>query len=410
ADELELVAQRGRQMLPAIPVVLSEPVLHRNERILPAPLGVARGHRGSIDGGLLAREGVLAVRKKLRRRGIESEGNVLAGSIARLLDRLEDQTDRLLVVLEACRREAALVADAGAHAAVVEDRLQRVEHLGTGAHRLAERSGTDRHDHVLLHVGGIGRVLSAVEDVHERHGQRARDRSAEIAVERQPHGGRCGASAREGDAEDGVRPELRLVRRAVELEEQLVDLGLVGRVLTDELRCDHVVDVAHGLEDTLAAVARFVAVAQLHRLMCTGRCSARDHRCATRAVAEDDVHSDRRVAARVEDLAPTDHLDRRLAHAAWTSVRSGMAATPGSVFPSISSSEAPPPVDTWVILSARPSSSTACTDSPPPTTVTAPLAASSSATRFVPVANAGISKTPTGPFQKIVLARRISSA
>jgi len=39
-----------------------------------------------------------------------------------------------------------------------------------------------------------------------------------------------------------------------------------------------------------------------------------------------------------------------------------MASTPGSVFPSISSSEAPPPVDTWVILSARPAFITACTE------------------------------------------------
>src|SRR6266516_1483664 len=58
--------------------------------------------------------------------------------------------------------------------------------------------------------------------------------------------------------------------------------------------------------------------------------------------------------------------------------RSGIAATPGSVFPSISSSEAPPPVETCVILAPKRSSSTACTDSPPPTTVAAPLPASSS--------------------------------
>ena len=47
----------------------------------------------------------------------------------------------------------------------------------------------------------------------------------------------------------------------------------------------------------------------------------------------------------------------------------GIAATPGSSRPSSSSSDAPPPVETQSILSARPSSSIARTESPPPTTV-----------------------------------------
>ena len=45
------------------------------------------------------------------------------------------------------------------------------------------------------------------------------------------------------------------------------------------------------------------------------------------------------------------------------------ASTPGSVLPSISSSEAPPPVETWVTRSSRPNCASAATESPPPTTV-----------------------------------------
>src|SRR2546421_4822540 len=51
---------------------------------------------------------------------------------------------------------------------------------------------------------------------------------------------------------------------------------------------------------------------------------------------------------------------------------SSKAATPGNSFPSRNSSEAPPPVETWVNLCSSPA--TAATESPPPTTVTAPLA------------------------------------
>src|SRR5215472_9241843 len=43
------------------------------------------------------------------------------------------------------------------------------------------------------------------------------------------------------------------------------------------------------------------------------------------------------------------------------------ASTPGSFLPSRNSSDAPPPVEMWVILSAMPACCTAATESPPPT-------------------------------------------
>src|SRR6185436_3498847 len=44
------------------------------------------------------------------------------------------------------------------------------------------------------------------------------------------------------------------------------------------------------------------------------------------------------------------------------------ASTPGSGLPSTSSSEAPPPVDTWSTMSSRPNWASAAAESPPPTT------------------------------------------
>src|SRR5580692_11618779 len=43
------------------------------------------------------------------------------------------------------------------------------------------------------------------------------------------------------------------------------------------------------------------------------------------------------------------------------------ASTPGSFFPSRNSSDAPPPVEMWVIFSATPAACAAATESPPPT-------------------------------------------
>src|ERR1017187_3402364 len=85
------------------------------------------------------------------------------------------------------------------------------------------------------------------------------------------------------------------------------------------------------------------------------------------------------------------------------------ASTPGSFLPSRNSSDAPPPVEMWEILSATPAALTAATLSPPPTIeVAAPLSATASAIFLVPLANASISKTPIGPFHTMVRALPIS--
>src|SRR5437016_4223983 len=84
---------------------------------------------------------------------------------------------------------------------------------------------------------------------------------------------------------------------------------------------------------------------------------------------------------------------------------SSSAATPGSGLPSRNSSDAPPPVETWVSLDARPA--TAAAESPPPTTVVVPRRVAStiaSATARVPASNGGCSKTPIGPFHTTVFA------
>ena len=71
----------------------------------------------------------------------------------------------------------------------------------------------------------------------------------------------------------------------------------------------------------------------------------------------------------------------------------------------MNSREAPPPVDTCVKSSALKNFLAAETESPPPITEVAPFLVAStiaSRTAFVPSANAGFSKAPTGPFIKIV--------
>src|ERR1700752_4278884 len=66
------------------------------------------------------------------------------------------------------------------------------------------------------------------------------------------------------------------------------------------------------------------------------------------------------------------------------------ASTPGSFFPSRNSSDAPPPVEMCVILSATLAARTAATESPPPTIEVAPaFSATAWAILNVPLANPG---------------------
>ena len=83
---------------------------------------------------------------------------------------------------------------------------------------------------------------------------------------------------------------------------------------------------------------------------------------------------------------------------------------PGSDLPSISSSDAPPPVERWSTRSASPNSASAAAESPPPTTVVPSQSAMASATRRVPAANGSSSNAPIGPFQNTVPASAITDA
>ena len=118
-------------------------------------------------------------------------------------------------------------------------------------------------------------------------------------------GGGCLRGGERG-AEDRVRAEAALVRRAVEVDQRAVERLLVGGVAPAQRLGDLAVDVPDRLRDALAAPRR-AAVAQLDRLVHAGRGAGRDDRAAERAGLEPDVDLDGRIAARVEHL-PSAHL------------------------------------------------------------------------------------------------------
>lgn len=97
---------------------------------------------------------------------------------------------------------------------------------------------------------------ATVEDVLERNredvGLLGTSQVGDVSVERDTLLGSTGLGNSQADTQDGVGTQVVLVARAIELVEELVNLGLVldVNVLLDEGRADGLVDVGNSLQDT----------------------------------------------------------------------------------------------------------------------------------------------------------------
>ena len=252
---------------PVVPAVLVEPVLDRDQREAVGEVSVELDHRVRVERPPLAGKVVLALAEHLARGRIERDPDPL--TVSRALRGVENRLDRILRRREV-RREAALVADSGGEPPLVEHRPQRVEHLRADAQRLREALGPRGDDHELLQVEPVLRVRAAVDHVHQRHGQRASRLATEGAVQRLAGVGSRGLRDSEGAAEDCVRTEPALVRRSVELDQDPVELALVGGIETDGGARDLAVHVGDRAEHALAEVHGRVAVSKLHCLVLAG--------------------------------------------------------------------------------------------------------------------------------------------
>lgn len=288
---------------------------------------------GGGDG--LALELVGAVLVELGRGDVQGERDVTAGHVAGLLDGLGDEVQGLAVAVQV-RREAALVAEAGGQAALLQHALEGVVDLDAPADGLGEGLRANRGDHELLDVDVGVRVRTAVEDVHHRNGQHVRVRAAQVAEQRQVAGLGGGVRHSQRDAQDRVGAERGLVRGGVQVEHGLVDQALLGGVVADQLRADLLDDGQDGLLHALAEVAVLVTVAQLERLEGAGGGTRRDSGTAGAAVVEADLDLDRGVATRVEDLTGYDDIDgRHEASPCGSRVRLTLGAAGGTIAESL---------------------------------------------------------------------------
>ena len=124
--------------------------------------------------------------------------------------------------------------------------------------------------------------------------------------------GRVGARRRHRHAEQRVRAEPALRRRAVERDQGVVERALRVEFAADDRRRDFAVDVGDRLPDALAAVPPRIAVTQLQRLALAGGRARRDRRPSGPAL-DAHVDFDRRIAARIQNLAAVHARDLQTA-------------------------------------------------------------------------------------------------
>ena len=189
-------------------------------------------------------------------------------------------------------------------AGLLEHGLELVKDLGHHADALGEGFRAHRHDHEFLEVDLVVGVLAAVDDVGLGDGQNPCVGPADVAIKGQSVRRRRGLGRGQADAEDGVGPELALVRSAVGLDERAIERHLVAGIPANGHLGQRSVDVGHGMGHAFAAVALLVAVPQLDRFV-DSRAGPRGNRGpAEGAVGQNHIDLHGRVAAAVKNLAP----------------------------------------------------------------------------------------------------------
>ena len=149
---------------------------------------------------------------------------------------------------------------------------------------------------------------AAVHDVHHGSRQGVCVGAAQIGIDRQAGGLRCGAGSCQGAAQDGVCAETALVGGAVGFDQSLVDGALIGCVHAQQVFVAFVVDVIYRLQNALAQVLGLVAVAQFHGLESAGGGARRNDGTTSRAVIQQNFDFDGGVTAGVQDL-PAVNID-----------------------------------------------------------------------------------------------------
>ncbi len=178
-----------------------------------------------------------------------------------------------------------------------------MEDLSAPAKALLEGRGAHRHDHKFLRVHGVGRMGTAVQDIHHGNWKAIAVYTTQETIER--HAERytgCPGSSN-GDRQNGVGTKVGFILCAICLEHGGIDsIGIRG-INSIDSAADFLIHMIYGLCDALAKIAGLVPVSQFQRLKFSGGCAGRCSSLCNGSVGQCDLCLNGGVAAGVEDLS-----------------------------------------------------------------------------------------------------------
>ena len=168
-------------------------------------------------------------------------------------------------------------------------------------------------------------MCATVEDIHHRHWQYVSIGATDVAVQRQCSGLCGGLGYGDGNAQDSVSAQLRLVIGTVQPNQCLVNEALIVSFEASNLIGNLLIDILNSLQNTLAQVA-LAAVAQLVGLVHAGRGTGRNACYAAGAIVKEYLCLNGWVATGIENLAgeSVDDISHAVLHSSskcslWTS-------------------------------------------------------------------------------------------
>ncbi len=118
----------------------------------------------------------------------------------------------------------------------------------------------------------------------------------------------------EGDRQNRVRPQPRLVRSAVQLAQGSIERLMVGGIPTGKRDADLGVDRLDCLADAAPSIALRIAVATLDCFVRAGAGSGRHGGAAKAAADETDIRFNGRISSGIENLAGANLGNSRIGH------------------------------------------------------------------------------------------------
>ena len=307
ADHLHAAAHRGREPPHAGVVVLGQRVLDGDDGIAVDPAGQQVAKAVAVHRPALEAEVVAAVPVELGGGDVEGDRHLVAGDAPAVLDGPHEELEGLFVGVEG-GPPAPLVGDALQASGVGHARSRRPVDLRRPVEGLGEAGRADRHHHEVLDVHPPPRVSASAEDLDLGQRQQRRFPAQQVSPQRLSGGRGGGVQRRHRDRDAGVAAQPALVRRAVEVDQDAVEPGLIGRVAAAQGGGDAVPDVPDGAGDVVAAEG-VAAVAQVHRLAAAGRGAGRRRRAAADAAGQVHLGLDGGAAAGVPYASGEDASD-----------------------------------------------------------------------------------------------------